>query len=248
MQKVTAIVLTHNDEDRIVDCLENLLFSNELIIIDDKSTDRTVDLCMQYTKKIYSRALNGNFASQRNYALNFASNEWVLFVDSDEIVDESLKKEIINILNRPTADGYFLKRVDRMWGRTMHFGEVGDMSLLRLARKSLGKWHGKVHETWKVNGKTSFLKNPLIHMPHINVSEFVREIDEYSTLRANQLFEEGARTNALSIIAYPLAKFIKNYLLKKGYKDLIPGLIYAIMMSFHSFLVRGKLYLLLKKS
>lgn len=243
MNKITAIVLTHNDEERIVDCLENLSFCDELVIIDDKSTDRTVEICKQFTDKVYTRALSNNFASQRNYALNFVTNEWVLFVDSDELVSKELSKEIISAMSSSQVNGYYIKRIDKMWGKTMHFGEVGDVSLLRLARKKAGKWRGHVHETWKINGNTKMLTHPLIHVPHENVSEFLKEIDEYSTLRAKQLHEEGVKTNFFEIIAYPLAKFLRNYFFKKGYKDGVAGFIYAVMMSFHSFLARGKLYL-----
>ncbi len=242
-KKITAVVLTHNDELRIVDCLEKLSFADELIIVDDNSTDRTIELCKNFTSKIYVRDLNNNFASQRNYALNFASGQWVLFIDSDEIVSITLRDEILEKINESENAGYYIKRIDRMWGIELKHGEVGQVRLLRLAKKGSGKWHGKVHETWKVIGKTEDLSSPLIHVPHQSVYEFLKEIDDYSTLRADELYENSKSVKPISIIAFPIGKFVKNYILNKGYKDGTPGFIYAMMMSFHSFLVRAKLFL-----
>lgn len=246
--KLTTIVLTNNDESRIVDCLDNLGFSNELIIIDDNSTDRTVELCKRFTTKIYSKALNDNFSNQRNYALNFASNEWVLFVDSDEFVSDKLAKEIVEVTQNHDVAGYYLRRVDMMWGQKILHGEGGQTKLLRLAKKKNGKWHGKVHETWKIRGRVGELHSPLIHIPHPSISEFLSEIDKYSTLRSEELAEKKVKSGFLEIITFPVAKFVLNYLVKQGYKDGVAGLLYSVMMSFHSFLVRGKLFLLKKNN
>lgn len=241
--KLTVIVLTHNDELRIVDCLENLTFADEIIVVDDYSSDRTVELAKQFTDRIFEHDLGGNFSSQRNYALNFVKNDWVFFVDSDEIVTEGLKNEIQKVLQNRHYSGYYIKRIDLMWGRKILHGEVGQVNLLRLARRKAGKWHGRVHETWKAVGKIGQLDNQLLHNPHQNVKEFLDEIDTYSTLRATDLSEKNNRSNAFSIILYPVAKFIQNYYLRQGYKDGVAGFVYAAMMSFHSFLVRGKVYL-----
>lgn len=241
--KLSIVVLTHNDELRIIDCLENLTFGDELIIVDDNSSDRTVELCKQFTRNIFIRPLNSNFSNQRNFALNKARNKWVLFIDSDELVGKDLAQEIQQVIRSKDFSGYFVKRYDSMWGKKLTHGEVGSVSLLRLGRRESGKWYGKVHETWRVVGKTAVLKNSLKHIPHASVFDFVKDVDEYSTLRAIELKENGVKSSALQIVTYPTAKFIVNFFIKQGYKDGIPGFIYAMLMSFHSFLVRGKLYL-----
>lgn len=242
--KLSIIVLTHNDEGNLVDCLESLAFGNELIIVDDNSTDRTVQLAKNYTKNVFVRSMNGNFSDQRNFALNQARFEWVLFIDSDEIVSEKMKKEVEESIKIKGINGYYIKRFDYVWGKRILHGEVGTVRLLRLAKRNAGRWHGKVHETWKIKGTTPELVAPLVHVPHQSVREFLADIDNYSTLRANDLFESKNNSNLFSIVAYPTAKFFINYFIKKGYKDGIPGFIYACMMSMHSFMVRSKLYLL----
>lgn len=244
---LTIVVLTHNDELRIVDCLERLGFADELVVVDDNSTDRTVELARQYTQNIFVHDLAGNFSNQRNFALNHVHNQWVLYIDSDEYITKSLQIEIMSSIQSKSADGYFIKRVDYMWGSKIIHGEAGEVELLRLARKNAGKWSGKVHEEWKVRGNVKLLQHALIHAPHQSVREFISEVDEYSTLRAYELHEYKKTIQPFSIIAYPLGKFLKNYFLKRGYKDGIPGFLYAVIMSFHSFLVRAKLYQLIKE-
>lgn len=239
---ISAIVLTHNDENRIVDCLESLKFCNEIIVVDDNSNDRTVELASLYAKDIKKHSLGGNFASQRNFALNYVHSEWILYVDSDEVISKELEREIINKISHSSAAGFFLRRVDKMWGRAILHGESGSVSLLRLARRDLGKWKGRIHEKWIINGKTEELLSPLIHYPHQSIREFLGEIDEYTTIRAEELYEKKEKVTFFEIIAYPTGKFLQNYFLKKGYQDAVPGFLYAIMMSLHSFLVRAKLY------
>ncbi len=239
---LSIVVLTHNDESKIVDCLECLDFADELIIVDDNSHDRTVELAKQFTNKIFVRELNRNFSNQRNFALNNVHSSWVLFVDSDELVSKALRDEILQAVEKKGISGFYIKRIDYVWGKKMIHGELSQVKLLRLAKKDDGKWHGKVHETWKVIGRVGELSQTLLHVPHQNIREFVSDIDEYSTLRAEELMEKGISSSVFHIVCFPLGKFIQNYIMRQGYKDGIPGVLYALMMSFHSFLVRAKLY------
>lgn len=241
---LTAIVLTRNEEENIVDCLESVSFADEIIIIDDNSTDRTVDLARQFTKQIHTRSLQKNFSSQRNFALNLAHGKWILFVDADERVGENLKKEIIRVTKTEgRANGYFIHRVDTMWGKTLRHGEVSNINILRLGRKGFGKWKGRIHEKWKISGRKETLLSSLVHKPHPKVADFIKEIDLYTEVRAAELLEEGKKAGALSIIVYPFGKFVFTYFIKRGYKDGIAGFLYSSLMSLHSFLVRSKVYL-----
>lgn len=240
---LSVVILTKNEENNIIDCLESISFSDEIIVVDDESNDRTSDIAIQYKATVLHHAMNGNYAGQRNYALNFVHYKWVLFVDADERIGEKLKKEIIQAMrNDKEFNGYYFKRIDYMWGKPILHGEAANVRLLRLGRLGAGKWKGKVHEKWNINGVTDEFVYPLIHIPHQSVKNFIAEIDYYSTLRAEELTEDEKNSTVKDIVLYPIGKFFINFLLKKGYKDGIPGFIYAMMMSFHSFLVRAKLY------
>lgn len=241
---VTAIVLTKNEEKNIVDCLESLSFCSEIIVIDDFSNDRTVEIAKNLKATVFKHQLNNDFSRQRNYGLSKTKNDWVLFVDADERVSKNLAKEIVEKISENKYKGFFIKREDTVWGKKMRFGELSAVWLLRLARKKAGRWEGLVHEKWITAGAVSKLENELDHYPHQAIEDFVREINYYTDLRARELNSKGISVSWYSVILYPKSKFFLNYILKLGFLDGIEGLIFAIMMSFHSFLVRGKLWLL----
>lgn len=247
--KLSCVVLTKNEEQNITKCLENVSWADEVIIIDDFSQDKTVDIAKKTGAVVFSRKLNNDFSSQRNFGLSKAKYDWVLFVDADERVSKALASEIKNKISKlkNNYNGYFIKRRDFMWGRELKYGETGGISLLRLAKRVAGEWQGKVHERWNIKGEIGKLDNSLFHYPHNSINEFLSEINFYTDIRAKELFDKGIKSNFLSIILYTKLKFIQNYFIKLGFLDGTSGLILALIMSFHSFLVRGKLWLLWQK-
>lgn len=245
---ITAIILAKNEEKNIIDCLESVSFCDEIIVIDDGSTDLTVPLAKKAGAKVIFHTLDNDFAKQRNFGLSKATHEWVFFIDADERVSPPLREEIVSMLANPVSvSGYYIRRLDYMWGKLLRHGETGDLYFLRLAKKHAGKWMGKVHETWVSQEQTAELEHPLYHYPHVTVSEFLTELNFYSTLRADELYQQQVHTTAFQIAAYPIGKFLVNYIGKKGFLDATPGLLFAILMSLHSFLVRGKLWQLWEK-
>jgi len=258
---LSAVVLTKNEERTIERCFNSLNFVDEIVIIDDYSTDNTLNKILKIKKqngklkfKIFQRSLNSDFAAQRNFGMEKASGEWILFLDADEEVSSDLKEEIKEVIRYATLErddlvGFYIKRRDFFWGREVRFGEVLKVrrkGILRLIKKGFGKWEGKVHEKFKIKNrklKIVKLKNFINHYPHPTIKDFLNEINIYSSLRADELFYQGKKTNTLEIIFYPLFKFILNYFVYLGFLDGVSGFVYAFMMSFHSFLVRGKLYI-----
>lgn len=245
---ISSVVLTHNDEQTIARTLSSLSWCDELIVIDDCSHDKTMEIVKQYNVLTFTKPLNGDFAAQRNFGLSKATNEWIFFVDSDEVVSEALQKEIQRVIKHPNVSGYMVRRLDTMFGRVLKYGEAGNIRLLRLAKKGMGTWKRSVHETWNIQGEVGVLQNPLFHFPHPDVAQFLDEINNYSSLHAKVLYKEGIRSTFWQILMYPLIKFKINYILRLGFLDGMPGMIVAVMMSFHSFLARSKLYLLSKNT
>lgn len=271
---ISAVVLLKNEAENIEKCLTSLLWCDEIIVVDDYSTDKTIELVHKVLKvhkvhkvyKVLQRKLKGDFAAQRNFGLEKATGDWVLFIDADEIVTRELQHEIktkifpqsgihdavvthkfVNSigtnLKTGSISGFYLKRRDWFLGRWLKFGETSNVKLLRLARKNAGRWQGRVHETWEVKGKVGELKNPILHYPHQTIAIFLKDINWYTDVVAQYWLEEGKRVKIWEIIFYPLGKFLQNYISRLGILDGIPGLIMAFMMSFHSFLVRGKVWL-----
>jgi glycosyltransferase involved in cell wall biosynthesis len=246
---ISVVILTKNEEKNIKECIESVLWCDEIIVVDDNSIDKTVEIARQLGSLVYFHDLERNFSGQRNFGLTKARHEWVLFVDADERVSEELRDEIRQTISarRNRYNGYYIKRTDVLWGKKLRHGESADTALVRLARKDSGSWIGKVHEVWKVSGYIGTFQGEMIHYPHQTVREFLAEINLYTDLRAEELYRLKVRSSGLSILFYTKAKFLQNYIVKLGILDGMPGLISAVMMSFHSFLVRAKLWLIWNK-
>lgn len=259
--KISAIILTKNEEKNIKRCLLSLDFVDEVVIVDDFSSDKTIENAKKILKgrkhKIIKRHLNDDYSQQKNFALTKAENEWILSIDADEKVTEELKKEILEKIKNKDFLAYYIKRRDFIWGREVRFGEVlkaRKKGFIRLFRKDYFFWQGQVHElliakkNFNLPKKISSFENYLDHFPHQNVKEFLKKINFYSRLRAKELLRQGKKTNVFQIIFYPIFKFIYTYFFLFGFLDGKAGFLYSFMMSFHSFLVRGKLYLDLIKN
>jgi len=188
-----------------------------------------------------------DFSAVRNAELQKASTDWVLFLDQDEKLTPDLELEISRVIKSKTYPAYFLRREDTFLRKTLKYGETAHVKLLRLARRDFGQWERPVHELWVGEGRVGELKNPLLHHPHQSISEFLRKINKYSSLEAEYRFKKKVHPTLFPVIFYPPAKFVRNYVLLLGFRDGIPGLIMALMMSFHSFLTWTKLYLLWQK-
>jgi glycosyltransferase involved in cell wall biosynthesis len=270
---ISAVILTKNEEKNIETCLRMLEWVDEIVVVDDNSTDTTLKTIQKLKLKnqnyhrssaippwrdnskvkVFRRGLGGDFAGQRNFGLEKAKGEWILFVDADERVSSELAKEIQVAVKKDEFDGYFLKRRDILYGQELQYGETVKVRLLRLVKKGTGQWVGRVHERYEgKKGSASWrrgeLEKPLVHYPHQDLTEFLAKINFYSTLRAQELYDQGVRSNLGQIIFYPVGKFVKDWLFLGGWQDGMPGMVMAVMMSFHSFLTRSKLFLLAKKS
>ncbi|MBI2268322.1 MAG: glycosyltransferase family 2 protein [Candidatus Blackburnbacteria bacterium] len=260
---ISAVVLAKNEEKNIGDCLSSLSWCDEIVVIDDFSQDNTIRIAKADGAKVFQRSLDDDFAGQRNFGLEKTAGDWVLFVDADERVSPGLAKEIMTEVqvgfhfgsgtDLPVRQagtpprGFYLKRTDVVWGKELKHGENGNIKLLRLARRGSGQWERAVHETWNIRGKTEELKSPLLHFPHPTLREFVSDIDKYSTLHALENLKEGKHSSLFKIIFYPPAKFFSNWILRLGFLDGTVGLNMAMILSLHSFLAWGKLWLFEKR-
>lgn len=222
---ITTVILTPDPKKVPQKTLDSVSFSSEILFIPVK----------------------GDFSQVRNDAMEQAKNDWILFIDSDEIVIKQLGVEITDVISKGGKGAYYIKRRDYFWNTELNWGETYSArtkGIIRLVKRNSGKWVGKVHETFQSKGETGSLKNYIDHYPHQTIAEFLQSINEFSTLRAAELHKKGIRTNVIELLLYPFAKFWYTYLFKLGFLDGPAGFVYSFMMSFHSFLVRSKLHLL----
>lgn len=246
--QLSAVILTKNEEENIQECLKSLVFCDERIVIDDYSDDDTQKIAERNGAKVYQHSLNSDFAEQRNFAFSKVHGRWIFFVDADERVTKELANEITQFVNDPILPfgGFYLRRIDEMWGKRLLHGECGSITLLRVMRKESGVWKRAVHETFETKEKTYILKNPLMHYPHKTLSEFIADINRMSTIHATANNEEKKHSTVFKVVFFPPLKFIYNYIFKLGFKDGTQGFVTAAVMSFHSYLAWSKLWLMQK--
>lgn len=244
---ITAIVLTKNEENKVARCLDSLSFCDEIIVCDDFSTDSTCSIAKKYKAKILKRSLGQDFASQRNFALNYATNQWVFFVDADEVVSKELALEIVNVLPKTEKNAFYVHRNDYFLGRRLKYGEFGNSKIIRLAKKDAGFWNRRVHEVWNVKGNVGEFKSYLLHYPHDNLFLFINSINFYAKIHALENYRSGKKSSILLIIFAPVFKFFQNYFFRLGFLDGTHGIVAALMLSFHSFLAWSNLWILQKQ-
>ncbi len=234
--KISIVILGKNSGVSIKRLSGILNRFSEIIIIDDYSTDNTVTLCKDLGFRYLKRHLNKNFAEQRNYALQKASNDWVLFLDSDEEINGDLVNEIYNKINENKYDGFYIKRKVVFLDHVMSGTEMGNDKIIRVGNKRKGRWFRKVHEIWRINGKLGTLDIPIIHHTASNLYLFINKLSNYYEIHSFENEYYGKRPLMLKIILYPTFKFIRNFILLHGHRDRVYGFVVSVLMSLHTFL------------
>ncbi len=238
---ISGVVLTFNEEKDIKNCLESIKFLDEIIVIDNHSSDTTLEIVKNYTDRIFVKKYD-DFSKKRNFGLEKARGEWILFIDADERITPELREEILKAVSQNRYVGFYLSREDYFLGKKLNHTETSKVRLLRLAKKEAGVWERPVHEIWNIKGKRGYLKNPLQHYSHPNLSEFIDKIKIYSEADAKYRFSKGVKISILQIVSFPIAKFFKNYFWWLGFLDGWRGLVFSGLMAYHSFLIRLNLY------
>jgi glycosyltransferase involved in cell wall biosynthesis len=241
MNNISAIIITKNEEENITDCLKSINWVDEIILVDAESLDRTIELAKPFTQKIFVNKWDG-YVKQKEFAISKVSNEWVLSIDADERVSPALKDEIINS-NENSVDGYYLKRENYFLRKHIKSCGWDNDYQLRLIRKSKTKLTSRlVHEGFTVEGKTERLKNHLIHYTFRSVENTINKINQYSTLRAQEISAKGKKIGGFKIVAHGLTAFFKFFIGLRGYRDGVHGLIISLFNSITTFLVYMKVW------
>ena len=250
MAKISVIVITLNEENNITDCLKSVEWADEIIVIDSKSTDRTVELASKFTKKIYLTE-NLPFARKKNIAIEKATYDWVLSIDADERVTLELKGKILGIVNSADNkyDAYYLNRKSFFINKFIkHCGWYPDY-VLRLFKKSSGAKFSEnlVHEKLLVIGKIGKLDPDLLHYTNRNFEHYLEKLNIYTTYSSNELFSNGKKSGLIDMFFRPAFTFFKMYFLKLGFLDGYTGLVLCALSSVHVFVKYSKNYFLIKK-
>lgn len=240
--KISALILTKNEEDLISDAIGQLDFVDEVIVLDQSSQDKTVKLARKFTDKIY-QTKSGDFAQNRNLLASHAKGEWLLYVDCDERLTESLVGEIQDAIKNSKFSAYYIPRQNFLLGKWQKHGGWWPDYVPRLIRsKSLIAWQGKVHESLKVEGEVgyskksfAYFKNPLVHLTARSVSQILEKSIKWAKIEAQLYYQrQNPKVTIAKVLKAASSQFISRYFLKLGILDGTIGLISAIYQSLHS--------------
>ena len=241
--KITAIVITRNEERNIGDCLASLAFADEIVVVDSGSTDRTEEICRRDSRvRWFSEPWKG-FGPQKNSALDKAGNDWVLSIDADERVSPELAGEITGLpLSVPGVDGYRVPRKSFFGKRWVRHGGWYPDYTIRLWRRRAGRFVDRsVHEVVQVSGTVGTLRGDLLHYTYRDTADFVERMNRYSTLGAGELRKKGVRSTLPDLLFRPPFTFFRMYVLRRGFLDGALGFRLAALYAMYTFLKYAKL-------
>lgn len=231
---ISVVISAFNEERKIEECLRSVGFADEIILIDNSSSDKTAQIAHKYTSKIFTRPNNPMLNINKNFGFSKASGDWILSIDADERVTPQLQNEIKRVLKNPKANGYWIPRKNIIFGKWIeHTGWYPDY-VMRLFKKEKGKFPTKhVHEFIDVEGQKEHLKNNLIHYNYDSFDQFLRKMPVYIESESKNLIENGYSISPSDAIRFPFEEFLSRFFAREGYKDGLHGLVLSLLMAFY---------------
>lgn len=235
---ISAVVITHNEEENIRDCLESIKWADEIIVVDSGSQDKTIEIAKEYTDRVFTKEWEG-FGRQKEYAKSLVKYDWVLSIDADERVTSELKEEILK--SPLDEDAYYIPRKFYWLSKWMKYGGCGGEKYIRLFKRDKARFSDEhIHERLIVDGKIGNLKNHILHYSYKNISDYFERFNKYSSLEA--LKKKDLKGGFVFQIFLSFLDFIKRYIFKLGFLDGIPGLLWALFSSFHRLVKYAKVW------
>lgn len=239
--KISATIITFNEERNIVRAIESLRCCDEIVVVDSGSNDRTLELATNLGARVVENPWGG-FANQKNFASQKATHDWILSIDADESLSEALEAEIWQIKkNGPEYDAYTVPRLAQYLGRwILHSGWYPDRKV-RLFDRRRAQWVGDfVHESVEVKGSVGHLQSNLLHFTCNSLSEHLKTMDHYTTLAAEQIVAQKKAIGVKHLLLEPGWTFFQTYFVKRGYLDGTEGLAIAYMAAMYNFVKYAK--------
>ncbi|MBD3170063.1 MAG: glycosyltransferase [candidate division Zixibacteria bacterium] len=243
MYPISLCIIARNASNLLENCLRNVRgISDEIIILDTGSSDNTPQKAREMGAKVIEYHWRMDFADARNTAMDASTNDWLLWIDTDEYYPAELIEEIKKSLSNRNCSGYRIPRKNYFFGSWLkHGGNYPDYQMKLFRKSSAERFRGRVHESIKIKGAIGKLKNPCEHLSYPSVDSYLRKFGEYSSIQALMMHENGMRVNVVNSINYllvkPLFRFIRRYIFKGGFRDGYPGLL-ACLFDFCGYIVR----------
>jgi glycosyltransferase involved in cell wall biosynthesis len=247
--KISAVIITHNEEANIEAALLSLAgIAAEIIVVDSHSTDRTVKLARKHTDRIFERNWT-NFSDQKNYGDGLAVHPWILSLDADERLSPELRAEIgARLDDEPDCGAFSMPRKVYYLGRWIkHSGWYPDRKV-RLFRKDRARWEGAyIHESLVVVGEVRKLKGDIHHYTYKNIADHLGRMNRFSDLGAQKLYAEKKKCRWYHLLLQPFGRFVKSYVLKRGFLDGFAGMVVSVLNGYGIFIRYAKLREIWKK-
>ena len=246
--KLSVGLITYNEEKNLGKTLEAVKeIADEIIVVDSFSNDKTKDIARSYGAKIYDEDWKG-YGLQKNSVIDKCSGEWVLLIDADEVVTEKLRRRIDQIINsEPEYEVYETNRCSVCFGKEIKYGGWSNDYVVRLFKKNTGSFNDVViHESFVTDKDKGRLREKLLHYTYLTIEDYFSKFNRYTSEGALKRFKDGKKTGIFRILFNPFFKFIKMYVLKKGFLDGLYGFILAVFAYIYHFTIQIKLYFLIK--
>ncbi len=233
--KITGLIITLNEEKNIADVIQNIDFVDEIIVLDSFSTDKTVEIARSFEQvKVYQNKFE-NFTDQRNLALDYASHNWILFLDADERLTPKLNQEILETVKKEdAAEAYYFYRKFMFKGKPLHFSGWQTDKNIRLFKKDAARYSKErlVHEILRVKGRTRVMKHKLIHYSYIDYFSYKQKMKSYAKLKAKELYMREVKPNFFHFFIKPAYKFLYKYIIRLGILDGKRGMIICYLNAY----------------
>jgi glycosyltransferase involved in cell wall biosynthesis len=239
--RISAVVITLNAANQLETCLKSLEFADEIVVVDSGSTDRTVDIARAHGARVIHQAWLG-YGPQKRFSVDQAANDWVLCVDADERVSAELRASIGRMTAQPDFRAYEMARCNRFMGRWLRHGEGYPDWTLRLFDRGSAQWsEDPVHEKVLSTAAIGRLDGDLLHESAESLHAYLEKQNRYTSLQAKMLYRNGIRPSLFKLVFSPFARFLKFYLLRRGFLDGIPGLVHILIGCNNTLMKNAKL-------
>lgn len=248
MIKLSVIIIAQNEEEMIKICLESIMWADEIIVVDNGSTDNTVEVAKKYTDKIF-KLESDDFSKTRNFGMEKTTGDWVLYIDSDERVLESLREEIKSLIENDKYSAYAVSRKNIFFGKPINYGAYKKDWVIRLLRKNdFETWIGKVHEYAKFNGKLGYTKNSLLHLTHRNIDQIILKSLEWSRIDAKLRFDANhPKMSGWRFLRIFKTEIFNQLIIRRGLFGGTVGIIDSILQTFSLFMTYVRLWQIQQK-
>ena len=223
MPQLSAVIITFNEEKNIGRCLDSLKdIADDIVVVDSFSSDKTEEICISKGVRFVQHKFAGHI-EQKNWAITQAKFPYILSLDADEAVDETLKKSILTVKNNWQQDGYYMNRLTNYCGKWIrHCGWYPDKKL-RLWDSRKGKWEGinphDKYELFEGDKNTGYLKGDILHYSYYSIEQHLQQTEKFTTLSAKALHLKGIKSNWIKLFISPAVKFLQSYFLRLGILD-----------------------------